>query len=475
MLTLLFHLVLVGIFIVLYKSVRRRIICHAILFVTIAGYASLYVPSILRYLDLRDWMERHPELNIVAPIETEKIVGIFLPHLTCSSLCKKLLLSGRFDFVETEASMVKDLSGSYIRQPSPYARWTLETTPKICWDPDEVEIFAAANVRNYRGLLAQGVCLNRTFVDELNAPLRFSKSTDKTASEWSDGWVDSTAIYEARFWTDSGLSHTVVSGYKSVSLLLFPLSLRLKIYYLPTGISPVRVNASYGIPTLAEFIQRLAEIELSSGSDPAGPLIDETRLVTIEEAARSTEDIVRWSAAFAMCSLKNAHPGRFDGAILGLLDDTNRWVRAAAELARDQREGTSLCGHSARHAQGVFLQGPFFNPEAARKPSPEPLTDAARALFDAASTSTEVSDLLALAEAYDQGNGFAVNPQQAIIWYEKAAGRGNAYAQYQLGLHYYHGHGVDRNHATALNWFEHAAASGHESAQFFLDRMPAIN
>jgi TPR repeat protein len=47
----------------------------------------------------------------------------------------------------------------------------------------------------------------------------------------------------------------------------------------------------------------------------------------------------------------------------------------------------------------------------------------------------------------------------------KAAGRGNASAEYKLGLAYYHGWGVPKNYAKANHWFRKAADQGDAKAE----------
>ena len=42
---------------------------------------------------------------------------------------------------------------------------------------------------------------------------------------------------------------------------------------------------------------------------------------------------------------------------------------------------------------------------------------------------------------YETGKGVAKNMAEAVKWYEKSASQGNATAQYNLGLCYFHGRG----------------------------------
>ena len=66
---------------------------------------------------------------------------------------------------------------------------------------------------------------------------------------------------------------------------------------------------------------------------------------------------------------------------------------------------------------------------------------------------------------YFNGEGVAQNWKEAVRWYRKAAERGNAYAQFNLGLSYYYGEGISKNLDEALKWFRKAAEQGHADAQ----------
>jgi TPR repeat protein len=63
---------------------------------------------------------------------------------------------------------------------------------------------------------------------------------------------------------------------------------------------------------------------------------------------------------------------------------------------------------------------------------------------------------------------------KARQWYEKAAARGYAMAQYKLGQLYHFALGVPQNYAEATKWYEKAAAQGDADAQFSLGLMSAI-
>lgn len=65
-------------------------------------------------------------------------------------------------------------------------------------------------------------------------------------------------------------------------------------------------------------------------------------------------------------------------------------------------------------------------------------------------------------------SGSAPDYAQAIVWTRKAAERGNAAAQHNLGFIYERGVGVRRDPSTAINWYRRSAKQGHARAQWRL-------
>ena len=61
--------------------------------------------------------------------------------------------------------------------------------------------------------------------------------------------------------------------------------------------------------------------------------------------------------------------------------------------------------------------------------------------------------------------------ETAVEWFRRAAGRGNADAQYNLGVLYIQGKGVPQWFAEAARWFRMAAEQGEGSAQYSLGIM----
>jgi TPR repeat protein len=72
---------------------------------------------------------------------------------------------------------------------------------------------------------------------------------------------------------------------------------------------------------------------------------------------------------------------------------------------------------------------------------------------------------------YGTGQGVAQDYQEAIRWYRLAAAQGNADAQDNLGMMYSRGRGVAQDDKEAVRWFRLAAAQGYADAQYKLSVM----
>jgi uncharacterized protein len=70
-----------------------------------------------------------------------------------------------------------------------------------------------------------------------------------------------------------------------------------------------------------------------------------------------------------------------------------------------------------------------------------------------------------LGKCFFDGVGVAVNVEEAVIWYQKAALQQHAAAQYELGQCYYEGKGVGKDEIKAVEFFERAAAQNNAYAQ----------
>jgi TPR repeat protein len=73
-----------------------------------------------------------------------------------------------------------------------------------------------------------------------------------------------------------------------------------------------------------------------------------------------------------------------------------------------------------------------------------------------------------LGTAYDKGQGVAQDYAQAAQWYRKAADQGLPQAQNNLGILYKQGQGVPQDYAQAAGWFRQAADVGFAQAQYNL-------
>lgn len=76
---------------------------------------------------------------------------------------------------------------------------------------------------------------------------------------------------------------------------------------------------------------------------------------------------------------------------------------------------------------------------------------------------------------YDQGSGVPADPVRARRWYIMAASNGYADAQYKVGAMNEFGHLVARNPDAALTWYRQAAAQGHRLANRRVDELERTN
>jgi len=72
---------------------------------------------------------------------------------------------------------------------------------------------------------------------------------------------------------------------------------------------------------------------------------------------------------------------------------------------------------------------------------------------------------------YFNGDGVPENDAEAVKWFRLAAEQGDVDAQYNLGIMYNNGQGVPENKAEAVNWYRLAAEQGNAPAQYFLGSM----
>lgn len=67
--------------------------------------------------------------------------------------------------------------------------------------------------------------------------------------------------------------------------------------------------------------------------------------------------------------------------------------------------------------------------------------------------------------AYADGQGVARDQSEAVRWWRAAAGQDHVKAQVMLGFMHYEGRGVDRDLVEALMWLVIAAARGNRDAR----------
>jgi hypothetical protein len=74
---------------------------------------------------------------------------------------------------------------------------------------------------------------------------------------------------------------------------------------------------------------------------------------------------------------------------------------------------------------------------------------------------------------YAEGKGVEQNDATAFTWMTRAAKQGNADAQYDVGASYYGGLGVEKNEKEGVQWFQRAARQGNPLAQLNLGLLHA--
>ncbi|UWU28617.1 peptidoglycan-binding protein [Rhizobium sp. WSM1274] len=185
-------------------------------------------------------------------------------------------------------------------------------------------------------------------------------------------------------------------------------------------------------------------------------------------------------------ALPEATPAQPDAAALGTTAPTTEAVPPAAERGQPEAtrpvagdhltdmtpldgEGAATLAPPARSGAAQEISGFVPNAPAAAAPAPQaaitiPDTVQPKSLADAASG----GDALALFEIgarYSDGrNGMTVDQKQAASWYQLAADKGFAPAEYRLGSMYEKGNGVERDIAKAKGFYEQAANQGNASA-----------
>lgn len=110
-----------------------------------------------------------------------------------------------------------------------------------------------------------------------------------------------------------------------------------------------------------------------------------------------------------------------------------------------------------------------------RRPIPSaslsPLSDNPNPEFDELLVKAEKGDAQAqydIGLSYYKGNGVEQNYAEAIKWYRKAAKQGYVHAQVDLGFAFESGNGVKQNYEEAVKWYRKAVEQGDSYAQYNL-------
>ena len=75
---------------------------------------------------------------------------------------------------------------------------------------------------------------------------------------------------------------------------------------------------------------------------------------------------------------------------------------------------------------------------------------------------------------YKQGRGIPQDFKQAAKWFLKAAEQGNARGQFSLGLLYLKGQGVSKDYKQAEEWLRKAAEQGNDKARELLEELEKL-
>ncbi|MBY3524546.1 hemagglutinin [Rhizobium laguerreae] len=183
-------------------------------------------------------------------------------------------------------------------------------------------------------------------------------------------------------------------------------------------------------------------------------------------------------------ALPDATPAQPDAAALGTTAPAAEAVPPAAEQAQPDAvppvggehltdetplDGEGAATFAAPGPSGTAQEASGFVPNAPAAAAPAPAitipdTVQPKSLADAAS-SGDVLALFEIGARYSDGrNGMTVDQKQAAGWYQLAADKGFAPAQYRLGSMYEKGNGVERDIAKAKGFYEQAANQGNASA-----------
>jgi hypothetical protein len=130
---------------------------------------------------------------------------------------------------------------------------------------------------------------------------------------------------------------------------------------------------------------------------------------------------------------------------------------ALAQLSPTPRD-TGTHREAARTAS-LYLS--FFEPRAVGRPLTVPEIPRLQEQADQGDSGAQ----FLMGSAYENGWGVEASPEQAAVWYRKAAEHGLAAAQINLGYAYHHGAGVQQDYKEAARWYRAAAERGDAFAE----------
>src|ERR1043166_531058 len=102
----------------------------------------------------------------------------------------------------------------------------------------------------------------------------------------------------------------------------------------------------------------------------------------------------------------------------------------------------------------------WFGHSDSPSPVPEPLENGAKR--------GDADAQFSLGLKFASGEGSALDHARAAYWYLKAAEQNHAPAQFNLGMMYALGQGIPSNKAQSILWIDRAAHLGHPAAQHAL-------
>ncbi len=121
--------------------------------------------------------------------------------------------------------------------------------------------------------------------------------------------------------------------------------------------------------------------------------------------------------------------------------------------------GMAMSGMRRRPFRVIFLAAAMLAVMACSSPSSEKDNVFRRA------EKGDANAQFVLGLKYDTGKGVPQDSAEAAKWYRKAAEQGHAEAQFNLGILYDEGRGVRQDYAEAVKWYRKAKDQGVASTQ----------